>query len=919
MSTFLFGPFELDPHRLELRRDGARLQLGARTCRVLLALVERAGRVVSPAELLAAAWPGVYVEEINIRVHIVALRKALSGVGRDVEITTIPREGYLLSASVSVADGAETPAAPRSRPPKRLAPIVGREDDLARIGQLLAVHRIVTIIGAGGIGKTALALAAIEQPGGADAERVFVDFSTSVSSLHVTARIVEALELEGTPNDVNAHILRALERRNILLVFDNCEHVIEGVASIVVGLTNGTDGVSILATSREPLLVPGERVFSLEPLSCAPEGAPLTTESAMHYAANQMFVEAACLRSNAFAVNDSNALLLSEVCRRLDGIPLAIELAAAANDTMTIGELARRLDDRFDILTRGMRTALPRHRTLQAAIDWSYDALNTNQALLMRRLGVFPGKFTADDAQAVASDRGLSASLVHHGLADLTAKSLLTVDVSGETATFRFLETLRVYARLKLFESEDASAIPARFVDFTLVQLGRVGSREGSDLELKREYNEILDNWRAAHDWATRTNDWRIALQLLDAGIDLCQTLNLKPEFIHRSGSTLGLMPAAVSDEEVLQLEMSVCNQRAEMLIDMQPASFVEMTEATASRCLEIAARLNSDEHQMRALVSLTVAAQSAANREKIRLHTSQAHEFAQRVRNPSFMRTAYYLNGFDRYNTGDFNGALSELNNALAGAVAANSLTHAAFDHVPSVRIYRARALWARGEFLSSLDEIEEAHHSAVDGGHAPTLAFVAWGGSLMIYLWAGAVERAAASAQLFEDLAREHSNPGWASYIPSMREAVERLSRGQRSYGAGPFNWAPHVSSHADVMTSLHCAFHRPIDLQRIEVTPQHWCAAEHLRSAGEHHLATGRPNDAETFFLRALSVSVSQGNAAWEIRATLSLALLRIQQEQFADARSLLEPIVERFAAPHLNADLVYATDLLRGLPA
>lgn len=919
MSNFLFGPFELDPQRLELRRDGARLQLGARTCRVLLALVERAGRVVSPAELLSAAWPGVYVEEINIRVHIVALRKALSGVGRDVEITTIPREGYLLSASVSLARGAKAPAAPRQCPPKRLAQIVGRQDDLDHLGRLLSTHRIVTIIGTGGIGKTALALAATERLGDADADCAFVDFSTSVSSLHVTARIVEALKLEGTPNDVNAHILHALKPRKILLVFDNCEHVIEGVASIVVGLMNGTDGVSILATSREPLHIPGECVFSLEPLRCAPEGAPLTAESAVHYAANRMFVEAASLRANAFAINDSNASLLSEVCRRLDGIPLALELAAAAHDTMTIGELARRLDDRFAILTRGMRTALPRHRTLQAAIDWSYDALKPDQALLMRRLGVFPGRFTADDARAVAADGDLPAVLVHHGLADLTAKSLLTVDVSGETATFRFLETLRVYARLKLFESEDAATIPARFVDHTLVQLGAIRSFEESDPELKREYNEILDNWRAAHDWTTRTNDWLIALQLLDAGIDLCQTLNLKPEFVHRSGSTLGLVPPDVHDDAALQMEMNVCNRRAEMLIDMQPPCFVEMTEATASRCLDLAMRLNSVEQQMRALVSLTVAAQCAANREKIRVRTSQTYEFAQRVKKPEFMRTAHYLNGFDRYNNGDAHGALNELDNALVGAVAANSLKHAAFDHVPSVRIYRARALWARGEFLSSLDEIEEAHRSAMDGGHAPTLAFVAWGGRLMIYLWAGAVDRAAASAQLFEDLAREHSNPGWASYIPSMREAVERFSRGERSYGAGPFNWSPHVSSQADVMTSLHCAFHRPADLQRIDETPQHWCAPEHLRSAGEHHLAAGRPNDAEVFFRRALSLSISQRNAAWEIRATLSLALLRMQQEQFADARSLLDPMIHRFADPHLNADLVYATDLLSRLPA
>ena len=919
VSRFIFGPFELDPLRLELRRDGIRLDVGARACRVLLVLVERAGRVVSQAELLATAWPGLHVEDVNLRVHIVALRKALSGgADRSVDITTVPREGYLFAGPVSAVDATEAPSQSPSRAPKRLSPLVGREETLKRLDYELNSHRIVTIAGAGGIGKTALALAIIaERAGKKDSACVFVDFSTSVSSLHVTAQIFQALKLEGTPNDISAHIERALKHRVILLVFDNCEHVIGDVAAIVTKLTSGTEGVSILATSREPLRVPGERVFPLEPLNCSPEGAVLTAQSALRYAAIQMFVEAAGLRSKAFSINDSNASLLGEVCRRLDGIPLAIELAAATSDTMTVREIAQRLDDRFAVLTRGTRTALPRHRTLRAAIDWSYDTLSKEEASVMCRVSVFPGRFTAVDAQAVAAVGALSNSAVHNALADLAAKSLVTVDVSNEVASFRFLETMRVYARLKLLESEEVSTIYARYVDYTLSRLSEVNQQKVAVTDLKQLHSAILDDWRTAHDWVTRTGDWHTALKLMAAGIGFCQSLNMKAEYIDRSSGTLRAIHVDVDDEITLQLEMQVCDYMAQMLIDTQPPEplpFVDRIEVAALRSLDLSRRLKAPEYEMSALVTLTVAAQTSANSEKLLVYTSQVDELAKRSQNPELHRTAHYFNGYARHHRAEFGAALREYDRALKGAVPAKPGDAIAFDHVPSVRIFRARALWLRGEFQSSLEEMEDAHHLAIRGGHAPTIAWVAWGGGVCLYLWAGALERAAVSTKLFEDLAHEYSNPGWGRYVPSIHDATERLRHGGRSFGSGPVDWTPHAPSHADVMASIHCAFHRATDLQRIESVEKHWCAAEHFRSAGEHHLAAGHEIDAERYFVRALTTSEAQGAAAWEIRATLSLARLKIRQGKGAVARALLEPLINRFADSHANADLVHAAELL-----
>ncbi|XHS00340.1 transcriptional regulator [Sphingomonas sp. DBB INV C78] len=787
---------------------------------------------------------------------------------------------------------------------------------LVHLRDALAMHRLVTIVGAGGMGKTALALAAIaDSANDAGVECVFVDFSTSVSLLHVEGRIFEELGLEGNPRDITAHLVRALLSRNVLLVFDNCEHVIGHVAGVAGALTSGTEGVSILATSREPMRIPGERVLPLEPLNCPPEGASLTSEEAMRYTAIEMFVQAANMRSRAFAIDNKNASLLGEVCRRLDGIPLAIELAAATTDIMTVNELVQRLDDRFAVLTRGTRTALPRHRTLQAALDWSYDALSEGEATVMRRLGVFPGQFSTTDAQAVAANGALSGLMVQDALADLVAKSLLTVDVSGEVASFRFLETMRVYARLKLLESDEASTLYARFVERTLVELLGMNGRDGSAEDIKRGHNDLLDDWRAAHDWATRAGDWHTALRLMEAGTGFCQRLNITVEYVDRAKITLRSVPSDLSDEEILRSEMAVCNQTAQILIDLEQSSrSLEWAEMVALRSLALSRKLQAPEHQMSSLVTLTLTALTLADAAKLTAYASQVDALAQRSQDPDFLRIAHYLNGYAKYYSSDLGAALYDLDQALVGASTSKPNISATVDYTPSVRTIRSRALWTRGEFQSSLDEMAEAHRAAIEGGYAPTIAWVAWGGGVCVYLWAGAIEQAAASALIFENLAREHSNPGWAAYIPALHEAFDRLRHPRRSFDAGPTSWTPTALSHVDIMTSIHCAFHRPADLQRMEGTPHHWCAAEHFRAAGEQRLAAGQMAEAERYFLRALATSTAQGAVAWEIRATLSLARLRIQQDQRVAVRELLEPISDRFADWSVNADLVHARELL-----
>ncbi len=920
VQRFTFGHFELDAMRLELRRDGVRLSVGARACRLLVELVQRPGQVVTQKELMAAGWSGLHVADVNLRVHIVALRKALADdPDGSFDITTVPREGYVFAgpeAPTERSGSTTTPSASPRMAPRHLTTLFGRAETLARLTDAVSAHRIVTIVGPGGVGKTAVALTAIGEHAERTTECVFVDFSTSVSSLHVEARLFEALELEGNPNDVPTYIERALRGRTILLVLDNCEHVVGHVAAMVAGLTSRTEGVSILATSREPLRVPGECVFPLEPLSCPPEGTVLSAKSAMSFAAIQMFAEAASRRSLAFSVDNTNASMLGEVCRRLDGSPLAIELAAATSDTMTISELARRLDDRFAILTRGARTALPKHRTLRAALDWSYDALSDEEALVMRRLGVFPGRFSSEDAKAVVAGDMLNRDAVHHALANLTAKSLLTVDFGSDTASFRFLETMRVYARLKLLEREEAAAIYARFVEHTLLRLAATNQQNASDEDTKRSHSAIVDDWRAAHDWSVRRRDWRPALKLMAEGVGFCQSLNIRMEYVHRAIETLRTKPTDPQDDDTLWLEMRVSGHTAQMLLDTQPVDppkFLDLIEALASRSLELSKLLNAPGYDMSALVNLTIGALTGANVENIEAHGSSVFELAQRLGDPDSIRTAHYLNGYSRYCQSDFETAVRECDRSLGLAARAEPTLSIAFDHVPSVRVLRARALWIGGEFSAGLSEMEEAYRIALEGGHVPTVAWVAWCG-MCVYLWAGMAEKAVSSAKLHEQLANEYRNPGWSRYVPSAYQALERMRQGGRSFGGSAIDWVPHVPSHADMMTSIHCGFHRPVDLQRIQTVPRHWCASEHFRAAGEHHLIADRTLDAERLFSQALAVSQSHGAVAWEIRATISLARLRGYQHQESSVPALLEPLIARFPDTRDNPDLSYAMQLL-----
>lgn len=458
-----FGRFQLRPSQRCLLVDDQVVPVGARAFDTLVALVERRERVVGVGELFQLVWPGVVVEENNLRQQVATLRKILG----TTTIVTVPGRGYRFAADV-IADTANRPPAPAdaarngSLPaqalPRHLPPLIGREEELPVVVERLQDTRLLTLIGAGGVGKTRLALEIAHSSGhryrgGA----CFVELASLSDPQRLVQTVAAALAVCEEPGrPLLDTLLTELRHRELLIVLDNCEHLIEACAGFVERALAESGSLRILATSREALEIPGESTWRVPSLRSAPPDIGCPVERLMAYPATALFMQRAAAAAPDFQLTTDNAAAVAEVCHRLDGIPLALELAAARLKAMRVDQLAEGIRDRFGLLDRGNRSALRRHRTLRALIDWSHELLSVLERVLLRRLSVFAGGWTSEAAQAVCASGDLKPEAVKALLTQLVEKSLVVLDTQGMAPRYRFLETIRQYATDKLLESADA-------------------------------------------------------------------------------------------------------------------------------------------------------------------------------------------------------------------------------------------------------------------------------------------------------------------------------------------------------------------------------------------------------------------------------------------------------------------------------
>ncbi len=722
-----FGPFRLVPTQRLLLEDDNPVRVGSRAFDVLAALVERPGELVGKEELMARVWRGTFVEEGNLKFQVGALRRVL-GDGRAGRryIATSPGQGYRFVAPVSVAEApaaAALPAAPTRQNhnlPQQLTRLIGRADAVSRIAARLRRHRLLSIVGPGGIGKTSVAIAVAEASVNTYEHGVwFVDLAPLADARLVPSAVAQVLGFDIRSDDPVPGLVGALRDRRLVLVLDNCEHVIEAAAALAVAILRGAADVHILATSREPLRAEGEYVQRLPPLSSGFPSDHLGAAEALAFPAVELFVERAAERLGEFELTDENAPIVAEICRKLDGIPLAIELAAARVETFGVRGLAARLDDRIRLLTSGRRSGPPRHRTLRAALDWSYDVLSEPERAVLRRLGIFMGGFTLDAACAVVADPGLLKGDVIDVVAELVEKSLAVVETTETEPRLRLLETTRAYALERLAESGEWEAVAHRHAEYyrNLFERaeGEAAARPAD--EWLADYAREIDNLRAALDWAfSPGGDGSIGVALTTASVPLWMHLSLLEECRGRAERALAALGAGASRDA--RHEMKLHAAVAASLMYSRGAAGPE-TGMAYTRALEIAESLDDAEYRLRALWGLW-AYHTASGRLRVALELAQRfYALAAERPDPNDRLSGEGMIGISQHYLGDQPSARRHLEHVLVGYVTPDQTSHIIrfqTDQRVVMSVFLARVLWLQG----FPDQATRAAHSSVEDARA-------------------------------------------------------------------------------------------------------------------------------------------------------------------------------------------------------
>jgi predicted ATPase/DNA-binding winged helix-turn-helix (wHTH) protein len=564
-----FGPFELSIGNRLLTNGAKVVPLGARAMDLLMVLVEQANKVVGKRTLIERVWPKRGAEQVSLRVHISALRKALdqSDPGRRY-IANVPGRGYsfvvpVTSLSPSMSGDLKPPS--RSRLPARLMRMLGRDDAVAAIQMKLAEQKFVTIVGPGGIGKTTLAVAAAHEMSAIfDGQVHFVDLGALGGASLIAPALATALGVSVQTNNVVPALIDRLQERPTLIILDCCEHLIDGAAAVAEELIRHVPTLHLLATSREAMRVEGEHVYELCALACPPQDISLSAYNVLQYPAVQLLVDRVRAVRADFELTDADASIAAGICRRLDGIPLAIELAAGRVDIFGLTKTASLLDDRLNLSWMGRRTAPPRHQTLNAALEWSYDLLGEAEKRVLSRLSVFAGGFTLEAAVAVVADETIDESNVSDCVWELRSKSMIAAE--GQGARLRLLDTTRAFASQRLAEGDEEGRWRQRHALYFNDLF-----KQGAAMDMPERLAVLgieVDNLRAALNWAfSAGGEAKIGVELAAASANAWMAMALLIECRE-------WMTKAVS-----RIDHSSTGSRQEMIIQSALASCMMFTD----------------------------------------------------------------------------------------------------------------------------------------------------------------------------------------------------------------------------------------------------------------------------------------------------------------------------------------------------
>ncbi|MDB5480007.1 MAG: hypothetical protein JWO83_1060 [Caulobacteraceae bacterium] len=891
---------------------------------ILLYLLERQGDVVSPDELLASVWRGINVEPAALRVQISVLRKALAEADPGARyVTNVAGRGYCFVAPV-LLEANSAPAAPapdrhdRRALPPALRQMIGRETVVDALERMIATERFVTLVGPGGIGKTTVALGLADRMSRAfDGDVAFVDLAIQKGDDSVAGAVATALRLNRLEGDPVADVASQLRSRHLLLILDSCEHVIAGAAALAEAVWQTAPQCHVVATSREPLKALGEQVHRLASLETPPPSETLSFEEVCGYPAAQLFVERVAAGAGKLDRRPADALLVADICRKLDGIPLAIELAAGRVDAFGLATTQSLLDSRLRLHWPGRRTALPRHVTLSAALDWSYDLLSPEEARLLRALSVFVGSFTLDAAEAVADD-----SLRAHGLealADLVSKSLVSTEPWRTPVQYRLLDTTRDYARVKLEAAGELPATAARHAAWTMQVLSNEEAR--IDARPIREwldyFSRHIQDAQSALDWSLSDNgDPSLAAPLTLASAPIWSRLGRDEESQRWIEAALRVVEPNSRDEMALNIAL------VQALMDIIPHD-VERTEIACARAMELAEDFDDVHARLRIRWGLwNTHIGATPNIPKAREDARLYRELAYLLGSPFDRVVAERMVSVSELVGGNLAaaGAASDRAQALAPTWSVSARLAYGFDADVVSRNTLVSLLWLNGLPDTATAVGQDNLDRAKAAGHLFTRAAVLADACAALAMCVGDLAAADRYAEMLDDCVARGAPSDYRTWVNVLRATVAARrgdvgpGRAFLTRGLPPECGHPRYASLlTELALRLGAAGAEDVArdfadrlLQRVEDTGERWIWSEVQRVRGE---LTHETAEAEALFEAALAVAQQQGARAWALRAATSLA-----RRRRSAAEEVLKPLLASFTEGGGTQDHVEARSVL-----
>jgi predicted ATPase len=889
------------------------------------------------------------VEENNLQFQISTLRKAL-GPDRDL-IKTISGRGYRFIADITTPAAPEEAASdrgvasaaqrrnlsPTTNLPAPTSDLIGREAQLAEVAGLVAAHRLVTLVGAGGIGKTRLSIELGRHLLPKFADGVWLAELGPLSDPElVLPTIASVLGLAGGLASLE-RLAAALASKHLLLMLDNCEHVIDAAARAVEAFLRANVSLQAIATSREPLRAEGECVYQVPSLDVPADGA-VDIEEALQYSSVRLFIARARAAGARFLPDAPILAATASICRHLDGIPLAVELAAARATALGVDGVAARLDDRFSLLTHGRRTALARHQTLRATFDWSYELLPEPERLVMRRLAIFAGGFTLSAVSAVVGDSSNAKGKTTDRVLELAAKSWIVADMRGTEPCYRLLETTRAYALEKLIECAGVEAIAPRHAEFIRDLFERAKTEQATRpaAEWLAAYGGWIDDVRAALDWAfSPRGDATIGVALMVASESLWVRLTLMDEWRGRVECALSSLPPGVSSGTRSEMQLYAALGTA---ISYTKGPSLE-TCAAWTDALVIAERLDDTEYRLRALCGLwAYRIRNAECRAALAL-TQRVWNLPPDHSDPADRLVGERMLATTLYFLGDQSNARRHLEHMLSCYPASIRWSHILrfqMDVPVDGRAALARILWLQGfpdqAMRTAKHNVEDAR--AIDHVIAVCIALSA---AATVAVAVGDLATVEHSVAMLLERSTKHALGFWQALGQSL-EGQRLIKRGDVVAGVRCLRTA------LDELHNIGYVLLRPMALGALaeglasvgqvpqalvaidealaqcDRTDECWNMAELLRIKGELLLLEGTHEAtaaAEEHFLQALDWARRQGALSWELRCATSLARPRHKQQRTEEAHELLSAVYDRFTEGFDTADLKTAKALLSSL--